>query len=77
MLDPGARTSCSRCPVLGFLSVTVTGFIALFPGSVLGLECAAIFAIFTAQAWNMTFSFYHSVEHAARASSTRSAACCA
>nr|WP_273841646.1 ABC transporter permease subunit [Rubrobacter calidifluminis] len=48
-------------PVLGFLSVTVTGFIALFPHSMLGLECASIFAIFTAQAWNMTFSFYHSV----------------
>src|SRR5882724_12095865 len=28
-------------PVLGFLSVTVTGFIALFPGSALGLECAS------------------------------------
>jgi len=48
-------------PVLGFLSVTVTGFIALFPGSLLGLECASIFAIFTSQAWNMTFSFYHSL----------------
>ena len=48
-------------PVLGFLSVTVTGFLALFPGSLLGVECASIFAIFTAQAWNMTFGFYHSV----------------
>lgn len=48
-------------PVLGFLSVTVTGFIALFPGSLLGLECAAIFAIFTSQAWNMAFSFYQSL----------------
>jgi len=48
-------------PILGFLSITVTGFIALFPGSLLGLECAAIFAIFTSQAWNMTFSFYHSL----------------
>jgi NitT/TauT family transport system permease protein len=48
-------------PVLGFLSVTVTGFLALFPGSMLGPECASIFAIFTAQAWNMTFSFYHSL----------------
>ena len=41
-------------PVLGFLSITVTGFIALFPGSLLGLELASIFAIFTSQAWNMT-----------------------
>ena len=48
-------------PVLGFLSVTVTGFIALFPGSLLGVECASIFAIFTAMAWNMTFGFYHSL----------------
>jgi NitT/TauT family transport system permease protein len=49
-------------PVLGFLTITVTAFIALFPGSALGLECASIFAIFTAQAWNMTFSFYASVK---------------
>ena len=48
-------------PVLGFLSITVTGFLALFPGSLLGVECASIFAIFTAQAWNMTFGFYHSL----------------
>ena len=48
-------------PVLGFLSVTVTAFIDLFPGSELGLECASIFAIFTAMAWNMTFAFYHSL----------------
>ncbi|HTS21024.1 MAG TPA: ABC transporter permease subunit [Casimicrobiaceae bacterium] len=48
-------------PVLGFLSVTVTGFLALFPGSLLGVECASIFAIFTAQAWNMTFGYYHSM----------------
>ena len=48
-------------PILGFLSITVSGFIALFPGSELGLECASIFAIFTSQAWNMTFAFYHSL----------------
>ncbi len=48
-------------PVLGFLSITVTGFIALFPGSLLGLELASIFAVFTSQAWNMTFSFYQSL----------------
>ena len=46
---------------LGFLSITVTGFIALFPGSLLGLEAASIFAIFTSQVWNMTFSFYQSL----------------
>ena len=48
-------------PVLGFLTFTVVFFIGLFPTSELGAECAAIFAIFTAQAWNMTFSFYQSL----------------
>ncbi|WP_414641799.1 ABC transporter permease [Actinocrinis sp.] len=48
-------------PVLGFLTVTVTAFINLFPGSALGLECASIFAIFTSMAWNLTFAFYHSL----------------
>jgi NitT/TauT family transport system permease protein len=48
-------------PVLGFLTFTVTFFLGLFPGNVLGAECAAIFAIFTAQAWNMCFSFYQSL----------------
>ena len=48
-------------PVLGYISFTVTGFIALFPRSMMGVECAAIFAIFTSQAWNMTFSLYQSL----------------
>ena len=48
-------------PVLGFLSFTVTFFLGIFPGSTLGAECAAIFAIFTSQAWNMAFSFYQSL----------------
>jgi NitT/TauT family transport system permease protein len=48
-------------PVLGFLAITVTFFLALFPGSELGLEAASIFAVFTSQAWNITFSFYHSL----------------
>ncbi len=55
-------------PILGFLSITVTGFIALFPGSLLGYECAAIFAIFTSQAWNMTFSLYQSLRTVPRRS---------
>jgi NitT/TauT family transport system permease protein len=49
-------------PVLGFLSATVLAFMSLFPGSLLGVECASIFAIFTGQVWNMTFSFYHSIK---------------
>ena len=48
-------------PVLGFLTITVTAFIALFRGSMLGPESAAIFAIFTAQVWNMTLGFYQSL----------------
>ena len=48
-------------PVLGFLTFTVTFFMGLFPGRQLGVECAAVFAIFTSQAWNMAFSFYQSL----------------
>ncbi len=48
-------------PILGFLSFTVVFFMNLFPGHVLGLELAAIFAIFTGQAWNMAFSLYQSL----------------
>lgn len=49
-------------PVLGFLSATITACIAMFPGSLLGVELASILAIFTGQAWNMTFSFYNSLK---------------
>jgi NitT/TauT family transport system permease protein len=48
-------------PVLGYLSFTVVFFVSLFPGNALGPELAAIFAIFTSQAWNMAFSFYQSL----------------
>ena len=48
-------------PILGFISVTVVFFMALAPGRVLGAEFAAVFAIFTSQAWNMSFSFYQSL----------------
>jgi NitT/TauT family transport system permease protein len=48
-------------PVLGYISFTVVFFMSLFPGRVAGAEAAAIFAIFTSQAWNMTFSFYQSL----------------
>ncbi|MFZ1100124.1 MAG: ABC transporter permease subunit [Steroidobacteraceae bacterium] len=48
-------------PVLGYLSFTVVFFVALFPRSQFGPELAAIFAIFTSQAWNMAFSFYQSL----------------
>ncbi|HTJ15248.1 MAG TPA: ABC transporter permease subunit [Steroidobacteraceae bacterium] len=48
-------------PILGFISITVAFFMSLVPGRVLGAELAAIFAIFTSQAWNMAFSFYQSL----------------
>lgn len=49
-------------PVLSFLAMTVVGFIRLFPGSLLGPECASIFAVFVSQVWNMVFSFYQSLK---------------
>ena len=49
-------------PIIGFLSFTVVFFMNLFPGQVLGAELAAIFAIFTSQAWNMAFSMYQSLK---------------
>jgi len=52
---------CQSIPILGFLSVAIVGFISLFPGSMLGPECAAILAIFTSQAWNMALGFYQTV----------------
>ena len=48
-------------PILGYLSFTVAFFFSLFPGRMLGPELAAIFAVFTSQAWNMAFSFYQSL----------------
>ncbi|MFZ0694529.1 MAG: ABC transporter permease subunit [Alphaproteobacteria bacterium] len=48
-------------PILGYLSFTVLFFVSLFPNNVLGPELAAVFAIFTSQAWNMAFSFYQAL----------------
>ncbi len=48
-------------PVLSFLPGLVLALIAVFPSTNLGLELAAILMIFTGQAWNMTFSYYHSL----------------
>jgi NitT/TauT family transport system permease protein len=50
-------------PILGFLTFTVVFFMNLFPGKVLGAELACVFAIFTSQAWNMTFSMYQSIRN--------------
>jgi NitT/TauT family transport system permease protein len=48
-------------PVLGFMPGLILALVALFPRSNIGLELAAVIMIFTAQAWNMTFSFVHSL----------------
>jgi len=48
-------------PILGFFPAAITFFITLFNGSIIGIELAAIFLIFTSMAWNMIFSVYESV----------------
>ena len=48
-------------PVLAFLFVFQAALVGLFPHSNAGLELACIFAIFTGQVWNMTFSYYDSL----------------
>jgi len=48
-------------PIMTFLAFTLTFFVGLFPTSEFGVELAAIFLIFTSQAWNMAFSFYQSM----------------
>jgi NitT/TauT family transport system permease protein len=49
-------------PILSFLPVVVLALVAAFPHSNIGLELASVLLIFTSQAWNMTFSFYHSAK---------------
>ena len=53
-------------PILGYMSFAAIGFMRLFPGSMMGLEAAAIFVIFTSQAWNMTFSLHQSLNNLPR-----------
>lgn len=47
-------------PILSFLPAVVLALVAAFPHSNIGLELSSVLLIFTSQAWNMTFSFYHS-----------------
>ena len=47
-------------PILSF-SIFIVFFLHLTPGRVAGAELAAIFLVFTSQAWNMAFSFIHSL----------------
>jgi NitT/TauT family transport system permease protein len=48
-------------PVLSFTPAVMLAMLRLFPSREIGLEIAVIILIFTAQAWNMTFSYYSSV----------------
>ena len=48
-------------PILSFMPAVILALVAAFPHSNIGLELASVILIFTSQAWNMTFSFYHSV----------------
>ncbi|WP_407920626.1 ABC transporter permease subunit [Facilibium subflavum] len=48
-------------PLLGFLTFTTVFFLLLFPKSVMGLEAAAIFGVFTSQAWNMALIVYQTI----------------
>ncbi|MBK2109558.1 ABC transporter permease subunit [Francisella tularensis] len=48
-------------PLLGFLTFTTAFFIFLFPHSIMGLEAAAIFGIFTSQAWNIALILYQTI----------------
>jgi len=45
-------------PVVGFFPAAVYFFVALAHGSRFGVEMAAVFLIFTSQAWNMTLGVY-------------------
>ncbi len=47
-------------PPLAFQGLTLAFFLSLAPGKTWGAELAAVFLVFTSQAWNMVFSFYHS-----------------
>ncbi|WP_411177276.1 ABC transporter permease subunit (plasmid) [Klebsiella oxytoca] len=48
-------------PLVGFLTFTTAFFLGLYPHSVMGLEGLAIFAVFTAQAWNMMLTLYQTL----------------
>ncbi len=48
-------------PLVGFLTFTTVYFLNLYPHSVMGLECTAIFAVFTGQAWNMMLTLYQTL----------------
>ena len=53
MLDVGQSV-----PVLGFFPAAIAVFVGLFGGGRFAFELAAIFLIFTCQAWNLAFAVY-------------------
>jgi NitT/TauT family transport system permease protein len=48
-------------PVIGFFPAAIYFFVALAHGSRFGVEMAAVFLIFTSQAWNMAIGVFESV----------------
>jgi NitT/TauT family transport system permease protein len=48
-------------PILGFFPAAIYFFVSIAPSKMLGAEFAAIFLIFTSQAWNIAFSVYESI----------------
>ena len=48
-------------PVVGFFPAAVSFFIGITSGHRVGVELAAIFLIFTSQAWNLAFAVYEAV----------------
>jgi NitT/TauT family transport system permease protein len=49
-------------PVVGFFPAAIFFFVALAHGRQIGVEMAAIFLIFTSQAWNMTLGVFEAVK---------------
>src|SRR5439155_7113377 len=45
----------------GFMPGLLLAVVELFPHNNIGLKLAAVIMMFTGQAWNMTFSYYHSL----------------
>jgi NitT/TauT family transport system permease protein len=48
-------------PVIGFFPAAIYFFVALAHGSRFGVEMAAVFLIFTSQAWNMALGVFESI----------------
>ncbi|MCC7442357.1 MAG: ABC transporter permease subunit [Bdellovibrionales bacterium] len=49
-------------PIVGFFPAAITLFIGIGQGGRIGVELAAVFLIFTSQAWNIAFAVYEAVK---------------